>query len=78
LSDVRTISEIRKIGIKALAQSLGPIGMVRFLQSFELGYGDYTKERHEWLEEDIDKIVSEIKKEEKLMAIKVLDWVGEK
>ena len=52
MSDVRTISEIRKIGIKALAQSLDPIGMVRFLQSFELGYGDYTKERHEWLEEN--------------------------
>jgi len=34
------------------------IGMVRFLQSFELGYGDYTKEGHEWLEEDIDKILT--------------------
>ena len=61
MSNVRTISEIRRIGIKALAESLGPIGMLRFLQSFELGYGDYTKERHEWLEEDMNKIISEIK-----------------
>ena len=61
MSDVRTINEIRRIGIKALAESLGPIEMVRFLQSFELGYGDYTKERHEWLEEDMNKIISEIK-----------------
>jgi len=66
LSEVRTISEIRKIGIKALTQSLGPIGMVRFLQSFEMGYGDYTKERHEWLEENMDKIIREIKKRRSL------------
>jgi len=62
LSNVRTTSEIRRIGIKALVESLGPIGMLRFLQSFELGYGDYTKERHEWLEEGMNKIISEIKK----------------
>jgi hypothetical protein len=26
--------------------------MVRFLQQSETGWGDYTKERHEWLGED--------------------------
>lgn len=62
MSEVRTISEIRRIGIKALAKSLGPTGMVRFLQSFEIGYGDYTKERHEWLEDNMDRIVRDIKK----------------
>jgi hypothetical protein len=25
--------------------------MIRFLQQFETGRGDYTKERHEWLKE---------------------------
>ena len=41
----KTINEIRKDGLEILAKSLGPIGMVRFIQSFDLGRGDYTKER---------------------------------
>jgi hypothetical protein len=25
--------------------------MIRFLQQLEVGYGDYTTERHQWLDE---------------------------
>ena len=32
---------------KALAEQLGPVSMVRFLQ-FETGYDDYTAEREVW------------------------------
>ncbi len=42
-------STVRKIGLEALAKSLGPIGMARFIQQFETGVGDYTKERMQWL-----------------------------
>jgi hypothetical protein len=42
-------AEIRKRGIEALAKALGPVGLVRFLQQFELGSGDYTRDREEWL-----------------------------
>ena len=52
---VRTLNEIRKRGIEALAKALGPIGMVRFIQSFDLGKGDYTRERFQWLEQDMMK-----------------------
>jgi len=53
---------IRKIGFQALAKALGPIGMVRFLQQFEAGAGDYTKERDQWLKDmEIKTIVREIK-----------------
>jgi hypothetical protein len=38
-------SEIRRKGINALIRELGVVGMVRFLQQFEPGKGDYTKER---------------------------------
>jgi len=31
-----------------LAKALGPVGMTRFLQQFELGSGDYTQDREEW------------------------------
>lgn len=38
--------EIRKQGYQALRESLGVVGMLRFLQQFDTGYGDYTQERH--------------------------------
>jgi len=59
---VRTLNEIRKRGIEALAKALGPIGMVRFIQSFDLGKGDYTRERFQWLEQDMDEIIGEIER----------------
>jgi hypothetical protein len=48
---IMTPEEIRKEGIKALERHLGPDGMIRFLQQFDRGWGDYTKERHDWLKE---------------------------
>ncbi len=41
--------EIRRVGLAALARDLGFVGMVRFLQQFESGVGDYSTERHAWL-----------------------------
>jgi hypothetical protein len=55
-------SAVRKLGLEALAKALGPVGMVRFLQQFETGGGDYTKEREEWLKGiDVKSMVEEIK-----------------
>jgi hypothetical protein len=54
---------IRKAGLEAVAKKLGPLGMVRFLQQFETGRGDYTRERDQWLKDaDLKEIVSEIRK----------------
>ncbi len=44
-----TMEQIRRAGLDALVRELGPVGMVRFLQQFETGEGDYTLERHDWL-----------------------------
>jgi hypothetical protein len=44
-----TMEELRRAGREALAPELGPVGMVRFLQQFETGSGDYTAERAERL-----------------------------
>ncbi len=51
--NIRTMTpeQIRLAGLKALARELGPVGMVRFLQQFETGQGDYSKERHDRLGE---------------------------
>jgi len=62
-SQVMTLSQIRKVGLEALVQALGQIGTVRFLQQFEVGRGDYTKERGRWLDkmsiQDIAKGIEE-------------------
>jgi len=51
---------------RGLAKALGPIGMVRFLQQYEGGIGDYTKERREWLKDfTVKGIVKEIKNRRK-------------
>lgn len=66
--DVTKLSqaEIRRLGIEALTKALGPAGMARFMQQFELGSGDYTKDRDEILgNPSIEEIVAEIKVMEK-------------
>ena len=46
-----TLEELRRAGLEALTRELGPVGMVRFLQQFEIGWGDYSVERHQWLDQ---------------------------
>jgi hypothetical protein len=62
---MKTISEVRKEGIQALTKTLGPVDMARFIQSFEAGSGDYTKERHEWLPDNLDDIKGGLLEREK-------------
>jgi hypothetical protein len=58
---------LRKMGLKALCKSLGPLGMVRFLQLYEAGTGDYTKERDLWLKGiDIESITTELRQRRKV------------
>ncbi|MCL4456073.1 MAG: hypothetical protein M1147_13245 [Nitrospirae bacterium] len=57
---------LRKAGLEAVAKALGPLGLVRFLQQFETGAGDYTKERDRMLKGlNVQEIVSEIKSRRK-------------
>jgi hypothetical protein len=74
--DVRSINEIRKLGIDALAEALGPVDMARFLQSFDLGSGDYTKERAGWLDQSLDEILEEIKRKRKELIKKSGDRIS--
>ncbi|PSB49484.1 hypothetical protein [Chroococcidiopsis sp. CCNUC1] len=54
--------QIRQLGIEALAKALGPVGMVRFLQQFETGSGNYTRDRDELLKDvNIEDILGQIK-----------------
>lgn len=44
-------TEIRQQGYKALIDSLGVANALRFLQQLGVGYGNYTEERHQWLDQ---------------------------
>lgn len=46
----RRLEDIRTEGPAALHAHLGKAGMIRFLQQFDTGHGDYTEERREWVE----------------------------
>jgi hypothetical protein len=60
----RTLEDIREKGVRALLDSLGPVGMIRFLQQFETGSGDYTVEREHWLgNPDIRVLAEEIQRQ---------------
>lgn len=40
-----TLYEIRTVGFEALMRELGPAGAIRFIQQYESGSGDYTRDR---------------------------------
>ncbi len=52
--------EINQAGYTALVNALGFDGMIRFLRQFDLGQGDYTTERRQWLDAiTLDEIFEE-------------------
>jgi hypothetical protein len=59
---MKTQNEIIKQGYDALVNSLGVADTIRFIQYFSPGKGDYTKERHQWLDEKtLEDVFMEIK-----------------
>ena len=55
---VKDLENIRAAGLKALKDKLGVVGMIKFIQMYSNGEGDYTKNREEYLKnatiEDFD------------------------
>lgn len=49
-SKTMSLPEIRREGFQALLDRLGPAGMIRFIQEYDSGRGDYTRDRHQWLD----------------------------
>ena len=61
-NSLHDLNTIRKMGVEALTEKLGSVGMVEFIRQFDSGYGDYTRERREWLDDsDVKNIVRQIK-----------------
>ncbi|WP_199331425.1 MULTISPECIES: hypothetical protein [Nostocales] len=60
---MKTQNEIIKQGYEALINSLGVADTIRFIQYFSPGKGDYTKERHQWLDKKtLADVLEDIKK----------------
>lgn len=65
-AQMMSLEQIRIAGMEALARELGIVGMVRFMQQFETGHGDYSKDRHKWLDnQDMDAVVKRIQEKRK-------------
>lgn len=62
-----TLDEIRVMGNEALLKTLGPVGMIRYLQQYERGRGDYSTERHHWLDgQSLETLIEQVRELEKL------------
>jgi hypothetical protein len=56
-----SLRDIRREGIEALLERLGPAGTIRFLQDYDVGRGDYTAARGGWLADvTIDQVRRDI------------------
>ncbi|UCH96777.1 MAG: hypothetical protein JSV88_07965 [Candidatus Aminicenantes bacterium] len=53
--------EIINRGNEALIKELGIEGMIEYIQSFGLGYGNYARDRKRWLKDQkVEDLVKEI------------------
>jgi hypothetical protein len=60
-----TAIELYRKGFQALIDALGYAEAIRFIRLFDKGSGDYTQERHQWLDElTMDEILADIKQQQ--------------
>ncbi|PSF34938.1 hypothetical protein C7H19_18195 [Aphanothece hegewaldii CCALA 016] len=53
--------ELSHKGFKALVDSLGYVDAVRFIRQYNSGSGNYTQERHQWLDQlTTDEILADL------------------
>jgi hypothetical protein len=54
--------QIRQQGLVALTEALGAVAMIRFLQQFDTGSGDYSREREQLLRNlTLAEVIAQIK-----------------
>ena len=63
--------ELTRKGFKSLINTLGYVDAIRFLRQFDNGSGDYTQERHEWLDKlSRDEIIRDIQQRQQTQVEK--------
>lgn len=62
-----TLVELNRKGFKALVDALGYADAIRFIRQYDNGSGDYTKERHQWLDKlTLEDIWADIQQRQRL------------
>lgn len=52
-------------------EKLEPVAMIRFWQMLETGQGDYSQDRHEWLDaQSVDEVVERIRQKEAIVPVR--------
>ncbi|MBO4628755.1 MAG: hypothetical protein J5687_02265 [Treponema sp.] len=59
--NINNFLQIRTLGLDALKNALGVVGATRFLQQYDTGYGDYTKEKYTFAEEEAESVYEQLK-----------------
>ncbi len=74
----RTDIAFYELGIKAISDALGPVGMARFIRIRKPNAVDYTAERHKWLDNlDRDTILTGIQQiQQKHLAAQTYVVIG--
>ncbi len=63
--------ELNRKGFKSLVNNLGYVDAVRLIHQFDNGNGDYTKERHQWLDKlSWDEILRDIQQRQQMQTEK--------
>lgn len=66
----RTTDEVTTAGLEALWRELGMVDAIRFLRLFVRNDGDYSNDRHAWVDslsaDDIQRMVEELRAAGKL------------
>lgn len=44
----KTGHQVKLLGLQAIKKQLGVMGFIRLIQQFEIGGGDYAKDRKRW------------------------------
>lgn len=58
-----TDEQFEKHTLDILARELGPLGLARYVRLHGLTSGDYTRDRHQWLDRlTYDDVVEQVKK----------------
>lgn len=64
---MKTQHEVLDRGYKALVDALGIVDAIRFIRHFSPGYGDYTKERHQWLDKlSAEELFAEMRQQKQM------------
>ena len=62
VENYQTEHEIRRQALQALRTSLGVVGLIRFMQQYDKGFGNYTLDRQAWQKTySVDSLFAAIK-----------------